>query len=375
MRIGILSSCEGGSWAGSEENWAWFAEAALTAGHEVMLGAHWEVARSPRVAAMRERGLRVVERKRWQPMRFYLWKERWFPDMGDMLRFRPEALLLNAGSPLDFCQLPYLNQFCRLFDVPKVLWLTFNSDLLSFSHRADIESFYDTIGGMIFVSEQNRLLLSRQLVRRMPETRLVRNISRLKLDAPLPFPSLQNGIRFACVARFDILWKGHDLLLEVLAQPKWRDRPWSLRFYGTGPDEAYVRRLVAFYDLGRRVEFSGWVEEVQAMWEDNHLLVLASRGEGLPLVVLEAMMCGRPAVVTPVGGNEEIIAHGQNGFLAAAASAVCLDRALEEAWNERSHWAGLGVAAHATARSFNAMAPGPEALRFLEEVVLLRTKS
>jgi glycosyltransferase involved in cell wall biosynthesis len=374
MRIGILSSCEGCAWAGSEENWVWFAEAALTAGHEVMLGADWQVARSPRVKVLRQSGLRVVERRRRRPMRLYLWKERWLPDMRDMLEFRPDALFLNAGSPLDFCQLPYLAQFCRRFDVPKVLWLTFNSDLLAFPQRESIESFYASLGGVICVSEQNRRLLARQLAGRIPQTRLIRNISRLALDAPLPFPSFENGVRFASVARFEILWKGHDMLLEVLAAPKWRDRPWSLRLYGTGPDEAYVRRLAAFYDLTGRVEFCGWVPEVRAMWENNHLLVMAARGEGLPLAAVEAMMCGRPAVLTPVGGNAEIIEHGRNGFLADAANELCLDRALEQAWDAQARWAEMGVAAHITARQINAIEPGPEALRFLQEVVSRRIK-
>jgi len=374
MKIGILSTCEGYTWAGSEESWAWFAEAALTAGHEVMLGADWQVARSPQVETLKQRGLCVVERLRRGPMRLYLWKERWLPDMRGMLAFRPDALFLNAGSPLDFCQLPYLAQFCRRFDIPKVLWLTFNSDLLAFFQREAVESFYASLAGVICVSEQNRHVLARQLAGRMPETRLIRNISRLTLDAPLPFPSLENGVRFACVARFDTLWKGHDLLLEVLAAPKWRERPWSLRFYGTGPDEAYVRRLAAFYDLARRVEFCGWVPEVQSMWEQNHLLVMAARGEGLPLAAVEAMMCGRPAVLTPVGGNAEIIEHGRNGFLADAANEVCLDRAMEEAWEAQLRWGKMGAAAHVTARQINAIDPGSEALRFLEEVVSRRTQ-
>jgi glycosyltransferase involved in cell wall biosynthesis len=374
MRIGILSSCEGYTWAGSEESWVWVAEAARTAGHEVMLGADWQVARSPRVETLRQRGLRVVERRRRRPLRLYLWKERWLPDMRGMLAFRPDALFLNAGSPLDFCHLPYLAQFCRRFDVPKVLLITFNSDVLAFPHRDAIGSFYDSLDGVICVSEQNRHLLTRQLAGRIPETRLIRNISRLALDAPLPFPSLQNGVRLACVARFDTLWKGHDMLLEVLAAPKWRERPWSLRLYGAGPDDAYVRRLVAFYDLAKRVEFCGWVPEVRTMWQDNHLLVMAARGEGLPLVAVEAMMCGRPAVLTPVGGNAEIIQHGHNGFLADAANELCLDRALEQAWEAQSRWAEMGAAAHVTARQINAIEPGREALRFLEEVISRRAK-
>jgi glycosyltransferase involved in cell wall biosynthesis len=368
MKIGILSSCEGYAWAGSEENWAWFAEAALEAGHEVMLGADWQIARNPRVVALQQRGLQVVERRRRQPLRLYLWKERCLPDMRGMLLFKPDALLLNAGSPLDFCQLPYLAQFCRRFNVPKVLWLTFNSDLLVFSSREKIGSFYASLSGVICVSEQNRRLLSRQLAGQMPETRLIRNISRLVLEAPLPLPPIQEEVRMACVARFDTFWKGHDFLLEVLAAVKWRQRQWLLRLYGNGPDEGYVRQLVNFYNLGNRVEFCGWVPEVRAMWQDNHLLVMAARGEGLPLAAVEAMMCGRPVVLTPVGGNTDMVEHGHNGFLAEAANELCLDRALEEAWSSQLRWAEIGAAAHVAARQINSIEPGKAALNFMEEI-------
>ena len=369
MKIGILSSCEGYAWAGSEESWVWFAEAALAAGHEVMLGADWQIAQNPRLDSLRQQGLRVVARRRRRPLRLYLLKERWLPDMRTMLAFQPDVLFLNAGSPLDFCQLPYLAQFCRRFKVPKILWLTFNSDLLAFGAREEVENFYSALAGVVCVSEQNRRQLASQLAGALPETRLIRNISRLALDAALPWPAMDDEIRLACVARFETLWKGHDLLLAVLAAPKWRERSWRLRLYGNGPDEKHVRRLVAFYELAGHVEFCGWVPEVRDLWQDNHLLVMAARGEGLPLAAVEAMMCGRPVVLTPVGGNAELIENGRNGFLADAANEPCLDRALEQAWAARSRWVEIGSAAHVTAREINSIAPGKAALAWVEELI------
>ena len=54
------------------------------------------------------------------------------------------------------------------------------------------------------------------------------------------------------------------------------------------------------------------------IWAEHHALVLPSRFEGMPLVVVEAMLCGRPCIVTDVGGNAELIRDGINGFLAKA---------------------------------------------------------
>jgi glycosyltransferase involved in cell wall biosynthesis len=369
MKIAILSSCQGYDWAGSEENWAWLAQAAMVAGHQVMLGADQRLARGSRVQAMKKNGLRVVERRPQRPMRLYLLKEKLWPDMRAMLDFNPDVLFLNAGSPLDFCQLPYLKQFCRRLTVPKMLVLTFNSELLAFPQRGAVGEFFSGLDGVVCVSEQTRQTLARQLAGKIPETRVIRNVSRLKLTEPLPYPSMEGEIRLASVARFDVLWKGHDLLLEVLAGAEWKDRPWVLNLYGKGPDEDYVRRLAAYYGLGQKVHFCGWVPEVRTMWEDNHLLILASRGEGLPLTAVEAMMCGRPVVLTPVGGNAEIIRHGETGFLADAANEPCLSRTLEEAWAERARWEAMGKRAHQDACALGLSDPGSEMLGFLEEIV------
>ena len=372
MKFGILSTCEGYDWAGSEENWAMFAEAAMAAGHQVMFGGDRTLVRGARVQELKRRGMLVTERQRINPMKLYLLKEKFRPDMRAMLEFKPDALFLNAGSALDYCQLPYLHQFLNRFTVPKLLLLTFNSDILPFPRRGSVERFFSTLGGVVCVSAQNRDLLLQQLTGHVPETRVVRNISRLSLDAPLPYPSLDDGIRLACVARFDTHWKGHDILLASLANISPLQYPWTLRFYGKGPDEDYVRKLVAYYHLESRVQFCGWVPSVEDQWRDNHLLVMASRGEGLPLTAMEALMCGRPCVLTPVGGNAEVITHGVNGFLADGANELCFTRTLLEAFSQQDRWSQMGKTAHAGARLFNQVQPGPETLRFMEEIVARR---
>jgi glycosyltransferase involved in cell wall biosynthesis len=372
MKFGILSTCEGYDWAGSEENWAWFAQAAMAAGHQVMFGGDRKLVRGARVQELKAQGMLVTERQRINPMKLYLLKEKFRPDMRAMIDFKPDALFLNAGSPLDYCQLPYLSQFISRFNVPKLLLLTFNSDILPFPRRSSVEKFFSTLGGVVCVSAQNRDLLLQQLAGKIPETRIVRNVSRLSLPAPLPYPSLDAGIRLACVARFDTHWKGHDILLAALASSALKPKPWTLRFYGKGPDEEYVRSLVEYYGLRNRVEFCGYVPRVEDQWRDNHLLVLASRGEGLPLTAVEAMMCGRPCVLTPVGGNTEVVSPGRTGFIAEAATEPCFTRALDLAFALKGRWAAMGQEAHASALKFNQVQPGPETLSFMEDLVHAR---
>ncbi|MFO0945436.1 MAG: glycosyltransferase [Planctomycetota bacterium] len=67
--------------------------------------------------------------------------------------------------------------------------------------------------------------------------------------------------------------------------------------------------------LENRVHFLGYQVDVAKYYAMIDLLVLPSRSEGLPNVVLEAMACGVPVVATDVGGVREVVASDENGLL------------------------------------------------------------
>jgi glycosyltransferase involved in cell wall biosynthesis len=99
------------------------------------------------------------------------------------------------------------------------------------------------------------------------------------------------------------------------------------------------------YSQLEKVHFRGHVNDVAAIWALNHLLVLPSRFEGLPLALVEAMWCGRPSIVTDVGGNAELCRDGETGFVAAAPVAGLFEQTMEEAWDHRAEWRKMGEAA------------------------------
>ena len=83
---------------------------------------------------------------------------------------------------------------------------------------------------------------------------------------------------------------------------------------GDGPEAARLRRAAEQAAPGR-VRFIGAVDDVVPVLAAADVLVLPSRTEGIPAVLIEAGLAGVPAVATAVGGVPEVILHGETGAL------------------------------------------------------------
>jgi L-malate glycosyltransferase len=201
-----------------------------------------------------------------------------------------------------------------------------------------------------FVAERNLRVGERQIAADLPGACVVRNPVNLANFNPVPFPN-SNIVKMANVARLNVEFKGQDVLLQALGGENWKQRRWLLRFYGAGSDRSYLERLAEHYNIAEKVEFRGHVGDIRSIWADNHLLVLSSRSEGTPLSLVEAMICGRPSVVTDVGGNIEWVDESSTGFVAEAPSARSLNNALERAWGARECWESIGRRAREVALS------------------------
>ena len=108
------------------------------------------------------------------------------------------------------------------------------------------------------------------------------------------------------------------------------------------------------------VEFRGQVDDVEGVWAQHHALVLPSRFEGMPLTVVEAMLCGRPCVVTDVGGNRELVRDGINGFIAKAPTVELVDEAMNRAWENRARLKEMGCMAATDVRRWVSRDPGED---------------
>ncbi|QVL52052.1 MAG: glycosyltransferase family 4 protein [Cyanobium sp. M30B3] len=367
MRLAILSTIEGAAWGGTEEVWVQLARLALARGHEVMAAVDHRIAAAPPVQGLVPLGLRLTSRRPWRSRRWYLLKESLWSDHQALVGFQPDLLVINAGSVLDPLQLPHLRRLCGALAVPQVLFCHFHSDLLAVPQRQMLREFLTSMRHLVFVAEGNRHDLERTLAGELPPSTVIANQSRTRLAAPLPWPQV-SPLRLACVARFEVLWKGQDLLLEALACPELLARPWELDLYGAGCDQFYLHELIHHFGLQKRVHVKGFEPDLARIWTDHHLLVLPSRGEGMPLVALEALMHGRPVLATAVGGVGEVVRDGNEGYIAESPTVACLRRTLQRAFSDSEAWQALGQAGHSTAQVFAAADPPAALLNLLERL-------
>jgi glycosyltransferase involved in cell wall biosynthesis len=118
----------------------------------------------------------------------------------------------------------------------------------------------------------------------------------------------------------------------------------------------------------------GHVAYMRSVWADHQLLVLPSRTEAAPLVIVEAMLCGRPVVATDVGAVREWVTDGDNGFVSPAATVSALSETLERAWAARAAWKQMGGRAHASATAMDDPAPGESLLKLLADAAHARAE-
>jgi glycosyltransferase involved in cell wall biosynthesis len=125
------------------------------------------------------------------------------------------------------------------------------------------------------------------------------------------------------------LLKGVDILIAAMARLHNQGRAVSATIVGAGADRAQFESEAARYGLSEFVRFPGAMPARQA-FALGRVLVVPSRAESLPYIVLEAAAAGKPQIATSVGGIPEIFGS-QSSRLVPPDDAGALGRAIAQA--------------------------------------------
>ncbi len=364
----------GAPWGGSEELWAGAALNLVNEGLVVGASVHGWSPPHERVVGLATAGVRIQQRASSSPLWSRVWRKIFAspkrPEEIQATEFMSSLLptlvvICDAGATpciglLEECvakRFPFITvsqSACEHF------W---PNDKSASAYRKLIPAAQRCF----FVSQANRRLFENQIGCELPNAEIAWNPFNVSVDAGPLWPTLtETGeLRLACVARLHPPSKGQDILLEALADPAWRDRSWRLTFYGDGPMKHTIELMVRRLGLLAHVKFAGFVASVERIWAENHVLVMPSRYEGMPLSMVEAMLCARSVLATDVAGHSEIVDDGVTGFLADAPTVRSVRRALDRLWARRMDLQTMGNAA---AKRIRARVPRDPARAFAERI-------
>jgi len=357
QKILIVSTCSE-DWGGSEELWGRSIPPLQNAGCKIAVVKYHLNKNHPEFVKLAQRGVDLLEifphgsipariKKKLVRSGIKLGKAfKLIPEKGEdfspfikiLKQQNPTLVIISQGINFDGLKLAYQ---CLLLNIPYAVIAQKAVDFY-WPTKEDRGPMLEALlhaKKSFFVSHHNLRLTEEQFGQRLPNGQVIFNP--VKLSGQLvPYPKTKDSFKLACLGRLFILDKGQDILVRILAEQKWRDRPVMISFIGKGMDENGLKDMAALLNV-TQVEFKGQIDDVENMWKDYHALILPSRSEGLPLSMVEAMSAGRPVIISNAGGNTELVEEGKTGFIGYP-NEESFGQAMENAWNKREEWEQIG---------------------------------
>jgi glycosyltransferase involved in cell wall biosynthesis len=149
--------------------------------------------------------------------------------------------------------------------------------------------------------------------------------------------------------------KGFDRLLPAWAEVSKQHPDWQLRIFGSGGERDNLQRQIDELGIGDTAHLMGFTRKLHEEMSRASLYVLSSRQEGFPMVLLEAMGVGLPAVsVDCVSGPSDIIREGVDGHVVPENDTPALAAALSGLMADAGRRKAYGAAALETAARYDA---------------------
>ena len=376
MRIAYISTLRSAPWGGSEELWYQSAGEAIKSDHKLGVFIYDWHDEPKQISKLREQGAEIYKRRR----NFSISKriinkvsKNSFPSLNsykDLVKFNPDIIVVTDGSTYYTVNDRELSELLlKTFKNRYVIISQSNTDYHLPVDRDNAIELFENACKVFFVAENNRRLAFHQLAYNLTKTSVIQNPVLLNSFEQRPSNSDSNEIHCAVVGRFCISDKGQDILIAMMADESFKSSNIKLHLYGNGSDGEYLKKLISFYNVTDKVIIEGFVNDRNLIWDKCQCLLMCSHAEGTPLTVLEAMIAGRVCIVTNVGGNNEWIVDGKNGFLVSAPNKDLFAAKLQLALNRINEWEALGKAAHDSAMKKIDTNPGKTLLNNIEYII------
>ncbi len=156
---------------------------------------------------------------------------------------------------------------------------------------------------------------------------------------------------FICPARFDVV-KGHIHLLHALAKLKTDRSDWVCWLVGDGSLGEELKQTAQWLGLGNHVVFLGNRDDVPALIRQADFFVLPSMQDNQPFAVIEALIAGKPVIVSDAGGIPEMVEHSQTGLIFPAGNSDQLHFLLRSAIEDETLFQSISRQAQERAEDY-----------------------
>jgi len=300
----------------------------------------------------RKRGHNVmVVIKNWDPAPYFIQE---FYDIGitilfkghddfnQVLLFQPDLLVVSTGDMDEGIE---WYDPCQKHNIPYVIinQLTKEPEYWPIKNEINeqVKNGYLGAATVFFTCNNNHEVMEKRINCKIPNASRHYNPFHIDRNSFVPFPPMDDGLKIAIPANLSRVHKGQHLAIELFSQEKWRERPIQLNIYGEGYDEEVLKTMARDYKL-KKVFFHKHTHDLLIIWRDNHAIFMPSFMEGLPIVLVGAMICARVPILTDIGAHREMVDDNINGFIAKKPTIEALDEALERAYQKSAMWEEMG---------------------------------
>ncbi len=338
-------------WGGSEVLWSQSARQFIKKGYRVKAGLRYSFGIVKNFLEKQENFLDLSLKAQQPPILFRILKKLRLITfsaknllLDDFKKNKPDLVIISQGNNIEGAS---LMRDCTLHNIPFItitqlvtldFWPALQDEQIN-----EIRELYNHAKCNYFVSQKTLLLHEQMIGAPLSNSALIYNPFIKIIPQDIKYPLNKNGFyKVALIGRMETFHKGYDLLIDVIKNEKWKNRPIHFSFFGNGPHVGLLKRLISKNGIVN-VSFHSHEDNLGEIWKEHQMLIMPSRMEGQSLSLIEAMRFSRAAIVTDVGGTSELIEDGLNGFIAPYPIAEFIDAAMERAWNKRDEWEQLGL--------------------------------
>lgn len=245
----------------------------------------------------------------------------------ELKRLKPDIVQANASETLRMCvfsRVFYSGSYCLIYRNANQM----SGLLKGILHKLWNQSLLSKVDGIVSVSEASKRDLKQTFSVKMPL-----EVIPIGIDPEQITESLKQGrvnITEPYLIQIGGLVAEKDPLGMLSLFSKIKNQDLHLVFLGSGPLEGALQESITKLNLEKRVKLIPNQANIFPYLDRAKALVMPSKVEGLPGVILEAIYCRVPVIAYGVGGIPEVLQHGKTGWCIPPADQEAFVEAMEQ---------------------------------------------